>query len=294
MRRKARTVKRSWRGSKTGIAGAVTAVLFVIIITTILTTTALYFVPVWSKQAESEHMSRVNNEFMSLQDGVRDQITAGESASSLYSHIVMTSGATNSFLGIKGEPSQGTLIFDPNQSAFDLHDTDSPAEIFAMAKGRLTFQSHNNFYIQQEYVYENGAVIIGQGTCSTVRDAVAPEIHRNEYGCLTLLVNFFSLFGDSSYITGSGSAGVETRVLHTEQAELPLPGGKNITYNGTTKYGAGWARYINSTLVSNMGAWNFTSSNYTVSWNSNGYKLNVKDVWAITIRFAVIEMKVSR
>jgi len=294
MRRKTRTVKWSWRSSKTGIAGAVTAVLFVIIITTILTTVALYFVPVWSKDAESEHMNRVNNQFMAIQDGITDQLAAGERASSLYSHIVLTSGTTNSFLGISGEPSQGTLIFDPNQSAFDLHDTDSPAEIFAMAKGRLTFQSHNNQFIQQEYVYENGAIIIGQGTCSTVREGVAPEIHRNEFGCLTLLVSFYSLFGDSAYITGSGSAGVETRVLHTEQAELPLPGSKNITYNGTTKYGAGWARYVNSTLVANMASWNFTSSDYTISWNSNGFLLNVKGVWAITIRFAVIEMKVSK
>ena len=96
VRRGARTVKVRWRQSRRGIAGAVTAVLFVIIITAILAGITLYYVPSWSKDAESEHMSKVANQFLTIKDGVYGQISKGEDASSLYSHVALTSGTTTS------------------------------------------------------------------------------------------------------------------------------------------------------------------------------------------------------
>ena len=294
VRHVARTVKVRWRASRRGIAGAVTAVLFVIIITAILAGITLYYVPSWSKDAESEHMSKVANQFLTISDGVNGQISKGEGFSSLYSHIALTSGATTSFLGMQGEPSKGTLRFNGNETLFWVHDTDNSSDIYAVAKGELSFRSYNSYYTDQEYVYEEGAVLVRQGSCSTVRDGSPPELHRDASGCLTLTITFITLFGEDTSVTGTGSAGVETRILHTDSTTMPLPGGKNLTLNATCRCGDGWARWINSSLRSSAPSENITAQNYSVARTSYGFRLDAVGVVALTVKLAVIEMKVSK
>jgi hypothetical protein len=289
-----RTVKVHWRTSRRGIAGAVTAVLFVIIITTILAGITLYYVPSWSKDAESEHMSKVANQFLTIRDGVDEQISQGEGPSSLYSHIALTSGATTSFLGMQGEPSKGTLRFSGNETLFSVHDTSNSSDIYAVAKGALSFQSHNSYYVNQEYIYEEGAVLVRQSSCSTVRGGSPPELHRDTTGCLTLTVTFITLFGEDTSVTGTGSAGVETRILHADTTTMPLPGGKNLTLNATSRCGAGWARWINSSIKSGAAAENITALNYSIAPTSYGFRLDVVGVVSLTIRLAVVEAKVSK
>jgi len=72
-----------------------------------------------------------------------------------------------------------------------------------------------------------------------LRDGTAPRFHRNESGCLTLSMSFYAIFGEATSITGTGSAGVETRVVHTEATIIPFPAPRNLTLNATTRYGDG-------------------------------------------------------
>jgi len=294
VRRNDRTVKVRWRSSRRGIAGAVTAVLFVIIITALLAGVTLYYIPSWSKDAESEHMNRVANQFLTIKDGVNALVAKGEGQSSLYSHIALTSGATTSFMGIQGEPSKGTLRFNGNETLFAVHDTNNSAEIYAVAKGSLSFQSHNAYYVNQEYIYEEGAVLVRQGTCSTVRGGSPPELHRDASGCLTLTVTFFTLFGEDTSITGTGSAGVETRILHSDETTMPIPGGRNLTLNATSRCGDGWARWTNTSIKESGADENLTAQNYSIARTSYGFRLDAVGVVSLTVRLAVIEIKVSK
>jgi len=292
--RQVRVVKVRWARDRRGIAGSVTAVLFVIIITTLLAGVALYYVPVWSKDAESEHMNKVANQFLSIRDGIEDQIERGESQSSLYSHVAMTSGTTTSFLGIQGEPSKGTLAMDTNASLFEVYDKDNVSDIYALGKGQLRFQSRNAYYVDQEYCYEGGAVLVRQGLCSTMRDGTAPRFHRNESGCLTLSMSFYAIFGEATSITGTGSAGVETRVVHTEETIIPFPAPRNLTLNATTRYGDGWARWMNSSILASAAAENVTDQNYSINWSAAGFVFEAYGVTQLTVRFSIIEAKVSK
>jgi hypothetical protein len=287
-------VKARWARDRRGIAGSVTAVLFVIIITTLLAGVALYYVPAWSKDAESEHMNKVSNQFLSIRDGVEGQIERGTGSGSLYAHVVMTSGTTTSFLGIQGEPSKGTLALDINESLFEIYDSDNVSDIYALGKGLLRFQSRNAYYVDQEYVYEGGAVLVRQGTSSTVREGTAPRFHRIENGCLTLSLSFYAIFGEATSITGTGSAGVETRVAYTEETLIPFPAERNLTLNATTRYGAGWARFINSSILASAAAENVTSSNYSISASGDGFVFQAYGVTQLRVRFSIIEARVSK
>ncbi|MEM3043356.1 MAG: hypothetical protein QXD84_07415 [Thermoplasmata archaeon] len=293
-RRRSTGTWRRWRGRRSGVAGAVTAVLFVIIITTILTAVALYYVPVWSKDAEAAHMSRVANQFFALRDGVEDQLAQGETAGSLYFHIALSSGTTTSFLGIQGEPSSGTLSFDANASLFEVCDTDSPDELFALSRGSLIFRSRNMYHPQQEYVYEGGAVLVHQEGHSTVREGPAPEFKRDRWGSLTLTIPLYALFGEGVSVTGAGSAGVETRVLHYEETLIPFPGERNVTLNATTRHADGWLRWLNASIQEQAAAANLTGSEVSLSQTPEGFRMDARGIVSLTIRFAVVEVKVSR
>jgi hypothetical protein len=283
-----------WRRDRGAIAGSVTAVLFVIIITTMLAGVALYYVPAWSKDAESEHMNKVANQFLSVRDGVEEQVAKGPGSPSLYSHIALTSGVTTSFLGMQGTPSKGTLALDTNSSIFELFNSDNASDIYALSKGMLYFQSHNGYYVDQEYSYEEGAVLVRQGTCSTVREGRAPELRRDERGNLTLTVSLYTLYGEAASITGTGSAGVETRIVHTEETIMPFPTYQNITLNATTGHGDGWARWINSSLTAAGPSGNYTAANYSVLQTSYGFRFQAVRVIQLTVRMSIIEVKVSK
>jgi len=292
--RQGRVVKGRWARDRGGIAGSVTAVLFVIIITTLLAGVALYYVPAWSKDAEGEHMNKVANQFLSIRDGIEDQIGQGEGAGSLFSHITMTSGTTSSFLGIQGEPSKGTLALDAGAGVFELYDADNVSDVYGIGRGRISFQSRNAFYVDQQYIYEQGAVIVRQGTCSTVREGTPPRLVRAEGGDLTMRVSFYALYGDTTQITGTGSAGIETRVVHTEETIIPFPSPRNVTLNASTPCGDGWASWINSSILGSFAAENLTASNYSLSWSGAGFWLHVYGVSQLTVRFSVIEARVSK
>ncbi len=292
--RQKRVVKGRWSADRRGIAGSVTAVLFVIIITTLLAGVAMYYVPAWSKDAESEHMNKVANQFLSIRDGLEQQIAKGEDSGSLYSHVSLTSGATTTFLGIQGEPSKGTLAFDSNSSLFEVYDTDNVSDIYALGKGQLRFQSRNAYYVDQEYTYEGGAVLVRQGQSSSVRDGTSPAFRRAENGCLTVSMSFYALFGEATSITGTGSAGVETRVIRTEETVMPFPAPRNITLNASTAQGEGWARWIYSSIIDSAAAQNLTSDNWSVNWSSAGFVFQARGLSQLIVRFSIIEARVSR
>ncbi|MGQ9581976.1 MAG: hypothetical protein ACUVV6_00480 [Thermoplasmatota archaeon] len=296
MRWKRKVVRWRARGrrSRRGVAGAVTAVLFVVIITTVLTAVALYYVPVWSKDAEAAHMSRVANQFLSIRDGIDDQIEEGEGAGGLYFHVALSSGATTSFLGIQGEPTRGTLGFDANGSVFELHDTDSPVEIYALGRGSLGFSSLNMYHVQQEYIYENGAVLVRQEGRSTLRDGPAPEFRRDAWGCLTMAISLYALFGETMELTGSGSAGVETRILHYEETIIPFPTGKNVTLNATTRHADGWLRWLNASVQDQTAQGHLVPGEVSLGGTAQGFRMDARGVVSLTVRLAVVEVRVSK
>ena len=290
-----RIFRERWRRDRGAIAGSVTAVLFVIIITTMLAGVALYYVPAWSKDAESEHMNKVANQFETMSDGVNDQIAQGAGSPSLYSHVALTSGVTTSFLGMQGEATKGTLALDTtNTSVFELYNSDNASDIYALSKGMVYFQSHNAYYLDQEYSYEQGAVLVRQGTCSTVIEGSPPELHRDPQGNLTLTVYLYTLYGDMAAITGTGSAGIETSVQHTELTTMPFPGYQNITLNATTKHGNGWAWWMNDSLRKAGASENITAANFSVTPTSWGFTFRAMRVVQLTIRMSIIEAKVSK
>ena len=133
-----------------------------------------------------------------------------------------------------------------------------------------------------------------QGTCSTVRDGAPPELHRDAQGCLTLVVTFFTLFGEDTSVTGTGSAGVETRVMHSELTTMPFPSGRNLTLNATSACGDGWAGWVSRSLSANAASENITAQNWSLTRTANGFRLDVMGVANLTIRLAVIELKVSK
>ena len=218
----------------------------------------------------------------------------GEESGSLYSHVALTSGATTSFFGIQGEPSKGTLALDSNSSLFEVYDNDNVSDIYAVGKGQLRFQSRNAYYTDQEYTYEGGAVLVRQGRSSTVREGTPPAFQRVENGCLTVSMSFYAIFGEATSITGTGSAGVETRVVRTEETVIPFPAPRNLTLNASTVHGDGWARWINSSILASAAAQNLTSDNWSLNWSAAGFVFQARGVSQLIVRFCIIEARVSK
>jgi hypothetical protein len=129
------------------------------IVFTILGMILTVYVPIWAKGLESQHMEGVANSFTDLKSTVDTQIAQGD---------VGTKMSTRIKLGTEGGPllglgqSTGGISFEPDNSMMRIYNTDDTFEKYGAGRGRVIFDSNNIYYVDQEYIYENGAVILDQ------------------------------------------------------------------------------------------------------------------------------------
>lgn len=116
------------------------------------------------------------------------------------------------------------LSNDPNPKSFS-------------SDGQLCYKASNNQWIDQNYIFENGAVIIDQGSNSTIRSQ--PFFNINEKGIELCLFNITS--NDAS-VGGNGATVVN--VFGTEGKEYEYRNVGTTTIKITTNYTEAWEDYF--------------------------------------------------
>ncbi|AKB85867.1 hypothetical protein MCMEM_1814 [Methanococcoides methylutens MM1] len=130
-----------------------------------------------------------------------------------------------------------TLIFDGPKGIFHvfyektfytLQDRGGPAENVSLnfSSGYFKYRASNNFWIDQELIFENGALIIAQGGSSAIRSN--PFIKLEEDGSL-LTLWFFDLVGDKESVSGNGLATVTMESKNRREMIYPYVENTTIT-----------------------------------------------------------------
>ena len=286
-----RTVKNRWKRDRTGVSGAVTAVMLLLIITSVVSIVMTIFVPIWGEADEAQHMRATLEQFYSLRENIDAQILR-ESPITASSKITL-GNEPNALLGLF--KTTGRLVSNPFNGSLSVYNTSDPTDLFAMSRGNITFTSQNAFVPQQAYVYEQGAVLV-TGPSGEAAMRVPPHFgaSRDATGNLSITMLFISLGGDFSSFAGTENVILETK-LSTRDANTYEGGewdlGKDISINLSTPYKAAWARYFNETLTQPLT--NLTAgTDFNVSIGAGWVRLDLNDVKRMELEVAVVKARI--
>ncbi|WP_367343744.1 hypothetical protein [Methanomethylovorans sp.] len=107
------------------------------------------------------------------------------------------------------------------------------------AQGQICYKSGNNQWIDQNYIFENGAVILKQGSNSTIRSQPFFKINSAEQ---SLEMCLFNITGKQDSIGGNGV--VVVNVFGTEGRKYEYRNVETTTLAVTSDYTEAWEDYL--------------------------------------------------
>ena len=276
----------SFTESKSAIATVISAVLVLGLIVTATTMIHVHYIPAWKSDSEYAHMTDVQVDMSDLKHTI-DVLSAvlavdPESTVSVSTPIELGGGD----IPIVGTTkSSGTLAV--NASDCGIHVVASnethPIPIYDSNNdlrplGAIHYRSRNNYYIDQMFKCENGALILVQGDRSLMKLSPAITITKNAATSnISVAISAIKLTGEKRTIS---STAVEEVVLKANTlSELFSSGNDHFnvsTVNITmyTDYPDAWEKYFNAT-AENAGLEYGSSDDYMITSDATSVTLSV-------------------
>jgi len=221
---------------------------FILLLAVVVTALALhmvYVVPLNGREEEIAQMNRINEQFTDYKftlDNIRTSILVNNLSPPMTStSFSLGTGGGNTQAGslfmymLKPSSSSAILSINTTGDTFDIdsssyHNSVGDKGEFPINITALSYQSNNNYWIQQKYSYELGGVFLTQS--DGVSNRISPLISITNSGTNSIVVNIapVQVVGGGS-LSGNGPARVDTR-----QRILP-------------KYNISSDPYINNTWV---------------------------------------------
>lgn len=289
--------KFAWRGDERAASGPVSAILILLIVMSLLGMIVTTYVPTWTEEREMSHMRDVADQFLRLRETVDGQVAGNMLGATMTTRVRL--GEEGGIVFGFGK-TLGDISNNPFNGSLTIHDYNYPDDTYARSRGNLSFYSRNMYYIQQQYTYEFGAVIVGQGKTAAVK--VPPRFEASRSGTwINVSFGSVALAGDQVRVGGSPrSVAIQTKLLSVSPNKFEdalWNGGKNITINLTTAYPATWSNWLNRTL--NESGLNYSASaagnvagNYTLGTSGSLVTLRIWGVTRLTADVAVAEVKI--
>jgi len=210
-----------------GVSTVVATILILGIIVTVISVLNAYYLPSVAAEFEIKHMKEVQDRFFRIASEIR----SGENATV---EIPLGSGRVPvvSSLSSSGE----IIVSNAGRMNITLTNLTNVNESYN-GSGSMKFSSSNNFWLDQEYIFENGAVILDQSNRALMR---LTPFEMNE-----IRLNLFTIENNDS-IAGNGVQGVKI-IITNNSPDLSFPDIVNITAQVETENPDAWQTYFNKT-----------------------------------------------
>lgn len=155
-------------------------------------------------------------------------------------------------------------------------------KFISIPTGSFSYSSSNNFWIDQDYIFENGAVILKQSTSNETLFRSKPFISLDEDGKL-LNMQIFNIVGVDDSMSGNGVSTVNLQVEQHEEQVYPYV--ENITLEIDSEYSDAWKKYMDSMNETVNNTLNYSSeingSMLRTSFYNKSVKISMTDVKVI-------------
>jgi hypothetical protein len=250
-------MKNNIRNSDEAVVGIVITVLLIGLIMAVIVMLNTVYVPQWLEESEAAHMEEVSNQFTQLKYALDIQSMVNDST------VVTTSVklGTRELPFFNSGRTFGSLEIDDDSFNITIERWNDTVPITIVVDS-IRFSSGNSHFINQQYIYEAGSLILAQDDANVVYGK--PSLFVNGFGnnsTITFsIVNISGVSGKTA-VSGYGIYPIYTQVMglypgYTEYDHIYNV--TNITIR--TKYTNAWNKTINS--VFNIE--HFNESHYTL------------------------------
>jgi hypothetical protein len=226
--------------SNDAVVGMISAILLIGLLIMVLSFVNYSYVPQWVENEESSHMEMVSNQFAQLKYAIDIQSlindnTALTTSIKLSRDEIPFLDPYRNFGSITVKTDRCTFVILDNNGNYYNFTTDS-----------IEFSSQNLYYVNQNYIFEAGAIILAQSNSSVMKGQ--PSINVIEYG-KNLSITFVNITGvrGKSFASGIGTYPIYTRVLNTNDQFTTIENVDKLTV--LTNYPKAWYTIFNDSLL---------------------------------------------
>lgn len=273
---------------RSAVSNVVASIMILGIMTSILGMIFTTYIPAWAQTVQYNHLSLVSRNFIDLKSNIDVQIVRDDVGVSMSTPIslgddggpVMGVGKNSGFLTFTGENLPSKLL-----------NTTKTTESYGNGRGLVTYESNNDRIDNKKYCFEHDAIIIEQGTLSTMK--VEPNLFLTKTGSnIYFSYTAITFTGESSSMSGTKSV-IATTTLISTQTMVYYHGGVNgitdVSLNLTTQHVEVWNLYFNDLCQNRTGL--IRNTDYVLTSGTNWIQLDIKGVYSLTATSAVVEMR---
>jgi hypothetical protein len=186
-------MNRKFIDSKDGVVGIVVAVLLIGLMVSVVSLVQLVYVPNWMEQREAEHMDEVATQFSQLKFAI-DTLNANKQN--------YTTIATSITLGSKELPywmslrAFGNLEILSDEFRITINNVSSSSQF---SIGTIKYSSSNGYFIDQDFIYEGGAIITNQADGNIISIKPSFPSIKKVGNKLFLTANLINISGSYSW-----------------------------------------------------------------------------------------------
>jgi hypothetical protein len=254
--------------SSDSVVGIITAVLLIGLIIVVFSIIQSVYVPNWMEGIEADHMDDVTEQFHQIKFAIDLQATLNETDLPISAPISL---GNRDLPFLKSSKSYGSIQILNNAAWMNITFNESSLATSILAFGDIKYISSNNYFVNQDFIYECGAIIIGQhnGNIMTVKPAVSAEPSGSN---LTITMRFpdINSVGNKEAAAGFGTYAIRVEFNETFTYE----------YDNTTQillhtdYPNAWNLYLTSYLTNNLGLIEGIGNDFTTTINGQDLTIN--------------------
>lgn len=229
------------RNSNDGVAGIVVALLLIGLFFSAVAFVQTVYVPKWMEQKEAEHMGEVASQFAQLKFSIDTLSVANKPNSRISTPITLGSDEIPFLSSMR---SYGSLNLMPNNYRITIQNKYGDEKSYML--GSIKYDAENSYYIDQSYVYENGALIMSQYSGDIV--TVQPDFAVVDATDLSFNIVRLVGIGEKTSASGYGTYPLQTKFSRSETYYINNV--ETITiYNSHIK---AWCNFFNDTLPNSL------------------------------------------
>jgi len=235
-------IMKKFKNSDNAVVGIVASFLIIGLIVAVISVIQTQYVPKWMKEKEAEHMDELADQFAQLKYAIDTHSTNKRINTPISTTITLGSKEMPYLMSVRAF---GQLKILTDQ--FNITVTKNDSTSFTYDAGVIQYKSYNSYFINQDYIYECGGVIISQSSGNAMY--IKPYFWvKNEKNVTIFLnmINITTIGNKGQSIHGYGPAPIQTEYLETIKP-APILNVSNITIH--TDYTNAWHSFLNSTFI---------------------------------------------
>ena len=276
------------REEEEAAAGVVAIMLAILVVILLVTMVTSVWMPVWMEKREANQIQQVTSDFGNIKATIDNQILQGDTTFTVANPVTL---GTEGF-AMFGTDSSGSFSinhFRNDELEYYCNIQNGSGTVNITATGGMKYNSNNDYYVNQEIAYENGALILSQGDGQVMR--IGPQFTVEKFGPVNKVTFvLITVSGIETSIQGTSTILFQTQLItYTSASHLFVPVDQ-LTLTMISEYTVAWSRYYNNTMID---AGLVPGTDYTLSISDSTLTMNIRNVQFFDLGYALMKTDIE-